>query len=101
MLARTTTALTLVAGRRVGAAPQARKRRKIPTSTSAANLVRLLSQNNKMLAKVLLRRFENIREQKALFKQLREQFCVVEKVEHTKPDGKKEIINYVALKKNN
>ena len=69
--------------------PQARKRRKIPKLVlNADNLVGLLRENNgKMLAK-------------ALFKQLREQFCVVEKVEHTKPDGKKEIINYVALKKN-
>ena len=83
--------------------PQARKRRKIPKLVlNADNLVGLLRENNgKMLAKVLLRRFENMKEQKALFKQLREQFCVVEKVEHTKPDGKKEIINYVALKKNN
>ena len=51
--------------------------------------------------KVLLRRFENIREQKTLFKQLREQFFVVEKVERTKPDGTKEIIRHFVLKKNN
>ena len=83
--------------------PQARKRRKIPKLVlNADNLVGLLRKNNgKMLAKVLLRRFENMKEQIDYLKELRDQFCVVEKVEHTKPDGKKEIINYVALKKNN
>ena len=80
---------------------QARKRRKIRKLVlNAENLVRLLSQNNgKMQVKVLLRQFENISKQKDLFKQLRDRYCEIEKVERTKPDGKKETINFFALKR--
>ena len=100
MSARTPIAPTLVAGAE-SSNPQARKRRKIRKLVlNAENLVRLLSQNNgKMQAKVLLRQFKNITKQKDLFKQLRVRYCEIEKVERTKPDGKKETLNFFVLKK--